>query len=280
MSLQFIKMHGLGNDFVILDARKTALQLNPHQIQRIADRNRGVGCDQVIVLKNSAKSADLYMGIYNADGSEAAACGNATRCVAELEMNARGVNQLSIESPYDVLHASRSSVLGGALITVDMGTALTEWNAIPLSKHMDTLNIDVGIAALPPAVGVNMGNPHAVFFVKQVDKTDIAMLGKQVEYHTLFPARTNVEFVEVKDRTHMRMRVWERGSGITLACGSGACAVMVAAVRRGLTERKADIELDGGILHMEWLENGHVLMTGPVATSFTGELSDAFLNLK
>ena len=270
-------MHGLGNDFVILDARKTAFNPTPDLIKRIADRHRGVGCDQVIVLKNSPKSADLYMGIYNADGSEAAACGNATRCVADLEMNARGLDTLSIESPYDVLHASRSNVMGGDLVTVDMGTALTEWNAIPLSKHVDTLNIDVGISSLPPAVGVNMGNPHAVFFVKSIDKIDIATLGKQVEHHTLFPARTNVEFVEVKDRAHMRMRVWERGAGITLACGSGACAVMVAAVRRGLTERKADIELDGGTLHMEWLENGHVLMTGPVATSFTGELSDTFL---
>ncbi len=269
-------MHGLGNDFVILDARKTGFQPTPDQIKRIADRNRGVGCDQLIVLKDSAKAADLYMGIYNADGSEAAACGNATRCVADLEMNARGVNELRIESPYDVLHATRSN----GLITVDMGTALTEWNAIPLSKHMDTLNIDMGIAGLPPAVAVNMGNPHAVFFVKNVEKTDIATLGKQVEHHALFPARTNVEFIEVKSRTHMRMRVWERGAGITLACGSGACAVIVAAVRRGLTERKADIDLDGGRLHMEWLDNGHVLMTGPVATSFTGVLPDAFLNQK
>ncbi len=276
MPITFIKMHGLGNDFVILDSRKSGFQPTPEQIKRIADRNRGVGCDQVIVLKNSPKSADLYMGIYNADGSEAAACGNATRCVAELEMNARGVNTLNIESPYDVLKARRS----GALITVDMGAALLEWNAIPLSKHMDTLNVDMGIAALPPAVAVNMGNPHAVFFVKDVEKTDITTLGRQVETHSLFPARTNVEFIEVKDRTHMRMRVWERGAGITLACGSGACAAMVAAVRRGLTERKADIQLDGGVLNMEWLENGHVLMTGPVATSFTGELSEALLSGK
>ena len=276
MPIPFIKMHGLGNDFVILDARKTAFGPTPDQIKRIANRNCGVGCDQVILIKDSVKSADLYMGIYNADGSEAAACGNATRCVAELEMNARGVNQLSIESPYDVLHASR----GGSLITVDMGTALTEWNTIPLSKSIDTLNVEMGIAGLQSAVAVNMGNPHAVFFVKHMEKIDIATLGKQVEHHPLFPARTNVEFVEVIDRTHMRMRVWERGTGITLACGSGACAVIVAAVRRGLTERKADIELDGGTLHMEWLENGHVLMTGPVATSFTGELPDAFLNQK
>lgn len=276
MPIIFIKMHGLGNDFVILDSRKNGFQPTPDQIKRIADRNRGVGCDQLIVLKNTTKAADLYMGIYNADGSEAAACGNATRCVAELEMNARGVNTLAIESPYDVLKASRS----GALITVDMGAALLEWNAIPLSKHMDTLNVDVGIPALPPAVAVNMGNPHAVFFVKDVEKTDITTLGRQVETHSLFPARTNVEFIEVKDRTHMRMRVWERGAGITLACGSGACAAMVAAVRRGLTERKADIQLDGGVLNMEWLENGHVLMTGPVATSFTGELSEALLNGK
>lgn len=276
MPVTFIKMHGLGNDFVILDARKSGFQPTPEQIRRIADRNRGVGCDQVILIKNSTKGADLYMGIHNADGSQAAACGNATRCVADLEMNVRGVSALTIESPYDILKTTRS----GSLITVDMGAALMEWNAIPLSKPLDTLNIDMGIGGLPPAVGVNMGNPHAVFFVKDVAKTDITTWGRQVETHSLFPARTNVEFVEVKDRTHMRMRVWERGAGITLACGSGACAVIVAAVRRGLTERKADIELDGGVLHMEWLENGHVLMTGPVATSFTGELSEALLNGK
>lgn len=276
MPISFIKMHGLGNDFVILDARNNGFAPTPDQIKRIADRHRGIGCDQVIVIKNSSKGADVYMSIYNADGSEAAACGNATRCVAELEMNARGINALSIESPYDILKTTRN----GSLITVDMGAALMEWNAIPLSKQLDTLTIDMGIAGLPPGVGVNMGNPHAVFFVKDVAKTDIATWGRHVETHSLFPARTNVEFVQVKDRTHMRMRVWERGAGITLACGSGACAVMVAAVRRGLTERKADIELDGGVLHMEWLENGHVLMTGPVATSFTGEISEALLNGK
>ncbi len=274
MPVAFIKMHGLGNDFVILDARRAAFEPTPEHIKRIADRHRGVGCDQVIVLRHSSKSADLYMGIYNADGTQAAACGNATRCVADLGMTARGISHLSIESPYDVLHASRK----GDLITVDMGTALTEWNAIPLSRHVDTLAVDVGIAGLPSAVAVNVGNPHAVFFVKHVDKMDVACLGRQVEHHPLFPARTNVEFVEIKDRAHMRMRVWERGAGITLACGSGACAVMVAAVRRGLTERKADIELDGGTLHMEWLENGHVIMTGAVATSFSGELPDSFLH--
>lgn len=267
-------MHGLGNDFVILDARKTSFDPEQGRLKRIADRNRGVGCDQIIVLNHSTKAADLYMGIYNADGSQAAACGNATRCVAELEMNAKGVDALKIESPYDILHAMRR----GELITVDMGAALTQWNEIPLSRHSDTLNVELGISDLPPAVAVNMGNPHAVFFVQDISKTDIAGWGRQVEHHTLFPARTNVEFVQVLDRTHMRMRVWERGAGITLACGSGACAVMVAAVRRGLTERHADIELDGGTLHMEYLENGHVLMTGPVATSFSGELSDTLLN--
>ncbi|NDE90385.1 MAG: diaminopimelate epimerase [Alphaproteobacteria bacterium] len=275
MPVSFIKMHGLGNDFVILDSRLNGFTPTPDQIKRIADRNRGVGCDQVIVLGPAPnKNADVNMGIFNADGSTAGACGNATRCVADLEMNARAVNNVAIQSPYDVLQAHRNSTL----ITVDMGIAQTEWNSIPLSKHIDTLSIDVAIKGLPPAVAVNMGNPHAVFFVSDVEKMDIATFGKQVEHHSLFPARTNVEFVEVKSRTQMRMRVWERGAGITQACGSGACAVMVAAVRRGLTDRKADIILDGGVLSMEWLDNGHVLMTGPVATSFTGELSDDLLN--
>jgi diaminopimelate epimerase len=273
MPIRFIKMHGLGNDFVILDARINGFTPTADQIKRIADRNRGVGCDQLIVLTQSA-TADVTMGIYNADGTSAAACGNATRCIADLEMNARNVNALTIESPYAVLKATRN----GTLITIDMGVAQLEWNAIPLSKAMDTLSIDTGIAGLPPAVAVNMGNPHAVFFVDNLAGLDIASLGKQVECSPLFPQRTNVEFIEVKSPAHMRMRVWERGAGITLACGSGACAVIVAAVRRGLTRRKADIELDGGTLNMEWLDNGHVLMTGPVATSFSGELADALLN--
>lgn len=275
MPISFVKMHGLGNDFVILDSRKNHFVPNAEQVRRIADRHRGVGCDQLIVLaapKN--KNADVYMQIMNGDGSTAGACGNATRCVAVLEMQARGSNQVLIETSYDCLQAKAH----GANITVDMGAAQMEWRDIPLALELDTLNIEMEIDGLPPAVGVSMGNPHAVFFIDDAERMDVARLGPRVERHVFFPQRTNVEFVEVIDRTHLRMRVWERGMGITQACGSGACAVAVAAVRRGLAERKVEIMLDGGVLQLEWLENGRVQMTGPVAYSFSGELSDTLLN--
>jgi diaminopimelate epimerase len=279
MPVPFLKMHGLGNDFVILDARKNSFHPTPLQIKRIADRNRGVGCDQLIVLdtpknKTANKNADLYMGIFNSDGTMAGACGNATRCVAKIEMDTTGKHSIAIESPCDILHATRND----DLITIDMGIARSLWNEIPLSNDMDTLHVNVGVDGLSPAVCVNTGNPHAVFFIDSVDAVDIAVLGKQVENNPLFPQKTNVEFAEVKNRNTIRMRVWERGAGITLACGTGACATLVAAVRRGLTERKADVILDGGVLSIEWLENNHVMMTGPAVFSFSGVLSDELLH--
>jgi diaminopimelate epimerase len=274
MPVPFLKMHGLGNDFVILDARKNSFHPTPLQIKRIADRNRGVGCDQLIVLdapKN--KTADLYMGIFNSDGTMAGACGNATRCVAKIEMDTRGKDSITIESPCDILYATRRD----DLITIDMGIARSSWDEIPLLNDIDTLNVNVGVDGLPSAVCVNMGNPHAVFFIDNVESIDVATLGKQIEHHVFFSQKTNVEFAEVKNRNTIRMRVWERGAGITLACGTGACATLVAAVRRGLTERKADVMLDGGTLTIEWLENNHVMMTGPTAFSFSGVLSDELL---
>lgn len=267
-------MHGLGNDFVILDARVHGFELSPRQIIRIADRHKGVGCDQLIVLDVPRhKDADVFMHIFNPDGSDGGACGNATRCVAWLDMQARGCEKMNIETGAGLLNAKRQ----GDLFSVDMGKAKLEWNDIPLAREMDTLMVDVGIKGLPPATCVNMGNPHAVFFVDDVQNIDIATLGTKIEQHSIFPKRTNVEFAHVIDKDHIRMRVWERGAGLTLACGSGACATLVAAARRGLTHKKADIILDGGTLHIAWLENGHVDMTGPVAFSFAGELSDALL---
>lgn len=274
MPLSFSKMHGAGNDFVILDARKQPIGLTSVQIGLIADRNKGVGCDQLIVMEPPrAAGAAVFMAIYNSDGSHSGACGNATRCVARLLMEETGRESLVIETVSGLLPVTRT----GAVYTVDMGPARTDWGAIPLSTAQDTLSLDVHVPGLPPAVAVNMGNPHAVFFVPDIARCDVARLGPLVERHGFFPERTNVEFVQVESRTRLRMRVWERGSGITLACGSGACAALVAAARRGLSERKAKLVLDGGTLLIEWLENNHVLMSGPAALSFTGVLADELL---
>lgn len=274
MPVPFIKMHGLGNDFVILDARVSGFMPTAQQIVRIADRHRGVGFDQLVVLeKPRTPATDLFMHIFNCDGSRAGACGNVTRCVARLEHATSDKKKIFIETDAGVLQAD----VAKNSITIDMGEARTEWKDIPLVRQMDTLAIDTGKAGLPLAVGVNVGNPHAVFFVDRVEVVDVPVMGPQIETHPLFPEKTNVSFAEVIDRNTIRLRVWERGVGITQACGSAACATLVAAVRRDLSEHKAKIILDGGELQIEWLENGHVLMTGGTSYSFKGELSDELL---
>lgn len=265
--ISFKKMHGLGNDFVILDGRKDAVSLTQSQIQHIADRHRGVGCDQVIVIEAPEDAgATAFMRIYNPDGSVAGACGNATRCVADILMREAGADKVVVQTIAGLLACTRA---GTADVTVDMGPARLNWDQIPLSKDCDTLHLPL----TGDPVGVNMGNPHAVLFVADADKADVAGIGPGIEKDPLFPDRTNVEFVSVLGKDHLRMRVWERGAGITQACGSGACAVAVAAIRRGLTGRKVAVTLDGGDLAIEWREdNGHVLMTGPLTYSFQGTL--------
>ncbi len=273
MPFPFIKMHGLGNDFVIMDARKNAVSLNADIIRRIADRHRGVGCDQLIVLEEPKnKNADLFMAIYNSDGSRAGMCGNAARCIGAVELNKKA-GALRIETDSATLTATAAN----DLIAVDMGPALLGWQDIPLAHAANTLGLDTGKTGLPLAVAVSMGNPHCVFFMQHVEGIDLAGIGPQIERHPLFPERTNVEFAEVINRMQIRMRVWERGAGVTQACGSGACAVLVAAVQRDLTERKAEIILDGGSLFVEWLENGHVVLSGPAAFSFSGEIADSLM---
>jgi diaminopimelate epimerase len=209
------------------------------------------------------------MRIHNPDGSEAGACGNATRCIAARVMRELGADEITVETISGLLktRAGRSD-----LITVDMGEARTDWRDIPVATACDTLHLPLANGPLADPVGVNVGNPHAVFFVPDVAAIDLPQLGPQLEHAPLFPERANIEIVQVLGRTHLRMRVWERGAGITQACGSGACAALVAAVRRGLTGRQADVALDGGVLTIEWLENGHVLMTGPWRESFRGEI--------
>jgi len=269
--LPFTKMQGLGNDFVVLDARRAPIPLSPAERRRIADRRRGVGCDQLIVLEPAVSAgADIFMRIYNPDGSEAGACGNATRCVSGRLMAESGADRMTVQTISGLLPARRRE---GGRICVDMGKAKTDWRDVPVNVECDTLHLPLNLGLLQDPVGVNMGNPHAVFFVDDVDAIALETIGPKLEHAPLFPERANIEIVQVLSPEKLRMRVWERGAGITLACGSGACATLVAAARRGLTGRRAEVVLDGGPLEIEWLENGHVLMTGPWAESFTGEIA-------
>ncbi len=265
-ALKFIKMHGLGNDFVILDGRGTPIELTSAQTQAIADRRRGIGCDQLILLEETSKGADLKMRIRNADGGEVEACGNATRCIGKLVMDENGSDHASIETIGGILTATKAP----AGITVDMGPAYLDWQDIPLSGETDTLSLDMSEGPMQDPVAVGMGNPHAVFFVNDTTAIDLETVGPILEHHALYPNRTNVEAAEIVSRNHIRLRVWERGVGITEACGTGACATLVAAARRDLTERKAIVELDGGSLEIEWRDDNHVLMTGPTEMSYTG----------
>ncbi len=272
---KFIKMHGLGNDFVVLDRRANASAVTPALARAVADRHTGIGCDQVIVIaKSTTGLADAELVFFNPDGGTSAACGNGTRCVASLLMGETGAEHLVLETGAGLLDAERAP--NGA-ICVDMGFAKTEWRDIPLSQAGDTLHLGIAEGALVDPVGVGIGNPHAVFFVEDVSAIDLERLGPKLEHHEMFPERANIGVAEVRAPGRIRLRVWERGAGITRACGSGACAAAVAASRRQLTGRKIEVELDGGVLAIEWLENGHVLMTGPVAISFTGEIDEALL---
>lgn len=269
----FVKMHGLGNDFVIFDGRSDRLDLTDDQVRHIASRNRGIGCDQLITLWPSER-ADVFMRIQNADGSEVNACGNATRCVGDIILTEKNAENITIETGAGLLHAKRL----GDLIQVDMGVPLRHWQDIPLSQDMNTDNLDLNVGPLSHPVAVNMGNPHAVFFVDQVDGIELENLGPEIEHHPLFPERVNVSIIENRGQGQLRHRVWERGAGITEACGSAACATIVAATVRGLVDREATIELDGGTLHMTWDDNDHVHMTGSATYVYEGQIDLAQLS--
>lgn len=271
----FVKMHGLGNDFVVLDTRARPIPLDSEHARAIADRKTGIGCDQLITLEPAHdRQADAFMRIRNADGGEVEACGNAARCIATLLMRETGRDRVVIETVMGLLGAERRA---DGLVAVDMGPARLDWRDIPLARAMDTLHLDVTAGPLRDPVAVNIGNPHAVFFVSDAEAIDLERLGPEIERHELFPERINVEAVHRGADGALRMRVWERGVGITRACGTGACASLVAASRRGLTGRKATVVLDGGPLVIEWREDNHVVMTGPVATSFSGRLDPSLL---
>jgi diaminopimelate epimerase len=271
----FIKMHGLGNDFVVLDSRARPLTLTGPQVAALADRHTGIGCDQLVVIGPArGATSDAWMSIYNADGSEVGACGNATRCVAWALMTESGQKHVVIETKAGLLDAE---MRGPLQVAVDMGHVGLDWRDMPLSQAIDTLHLGIAVGPLADPVGISMGNPHAVFFVDDADAVDLAAWGPSLEHHSLFPERCNIEIAQILDYDRIRMRVWERGAGITQACGTGACATLVAAARRGLTGRSATLLLDGGTLAIEWLPDDHVLMTGPVAVAFTGILDDTLL---
>ena len=273
--LPFKKMHGLGNDFVVIDAREHDITFDDAAAKRIADRRTGVGCDQFIVLE-PAKSdgADVFMRIRNQDGGEVGACGNATRCIADQIMNEMTSESAVIETLAGHLKTWRAD---NGLVSVDMGPVHTDWQSIPLSREMDTLKLDLNVGALKTPAAVNVGNPHCSFFVEDAEHTVIEKIGPEVEKHPLFPERTNVQIIQVLSEKRIRVRVWERGVGMTQASGSSACATAVNAHRRGRTGPKVEVVLDGGILIVEHTADNRVIQTGAFATSFEGVLDDDLL---
>lgn len=274
MRATFLKMHGCGNDFVVFDERAGSLGLTPARAAAIADRHTGVGCDQFIAIEPGGNGADAFMRIRNPDGGEAGACGNATRCVASMLLAESGRDRLTIRTISGDLACER---LPNGQIRVDMGPVRLDWRDIPLARAMDTLAIDLSAGPVSRPAAASMGNPHATFFVPDMDAVPITDIGPVLEHDPIFPARANIGFVQVLNPGRIRLRVWERGAGLTLACGSGACAAVVNAARRGLTGRTAEVIADGGTLTITWRDDNHVLMTGPVTTSFTGQIDlDAF----
>jgi len=277
MNRPFLKMNGLGNDFIVIDARQQPFAPRPDEIVAWGDRAAGIGFDQLISIEGSGQD-DAFMRVWNADGGRVETCGNALRCVAwylnpKAEDRTLTIDTLGGRTRARVLAADDRT----GTASVDMGKPRLLWSEIPLSEEMDTLRLELQVGPIDAPLyhtpcAVNMGNPHIVFFVADMDRVDVAGAGSLIENHPLFPDGVNVEFAQILDRQTIRMRVWERGAGITKACGTGACATLVAAVRRGLCERAADIVMDGGPLHIAWAENDHVIMTSAVAVEFAGEL--------
>lgn len=266
--LPFMKMHGLGNDFVVLDARRHDLAVTPELARALGDRHRGVGFDQLAVIAEDDE-ADAHLTFYNADGSLSAACGNATRCIARHLIEETGRAALRLRTERGILLAEEA---GDGLTRVNMGAPLLDWDAIPLAEAMETLHLPIE----GDPVGTGMGNPHCTFFVADAESVALTELGPRFEHHPLFPERTNVEFVQVLSPDAIRLRIWERGTGVTLASGSCSCAAAVAAARRGLTGRRVAVHVDGGTIGIDWREDG-VWMTGPTAHVFDGFLTPAFL---
>ncbi len=268
LGLRFMKMHGAGNDFVVIDSRRREAVMTPALARALGDRHRGVGFDQLAEIRD-ADQADFQLDFWNSDGSRAGACGNATRCVSDYVMTALGRNAVSLVTARGGLAAVRRS---DGRVSVNMGQPQRHWAEVPLSHEVDVLHLPL----MDDPVALGMGNPHCVFFVPDADRVDLARVGPIWEHDPLYPQRTNVEFVTLVGPDHLRMRVWERGAGITLACGSGACAAAVAAHLRGLTGRQVTLDMDGGTLEVDWRDDG-VWLCGPVQHVFDGWLSPELL---
>ena len=276
----FRKMNGLGNEFVVLDGRSDAIAMSPALARAIADRQSGIGCDQVILMEPSGP-ADVRMRIWNNDGGEVESCGNASRCIADLLFDETGRDTITIDTTGGFLICTRAD---GGRVTVDMGVPRFGWQDIPLSEPFhDTRAIELQVGPIDrpllhsPSV-VNVGNPHCIFWVADVNAHDLGRFGPMLEYHPLFPDRANISLCQVRDREHLVLKVWERGAGLTRACGTAACAAAVSAARKGLSGRAVRVTLPGGDLDIAWRESDdHVLMTGPVAYEFSGTLPGSIL---
>ena len=270
----FVKMNGLGNEIVVVDMRRQPAAISAADA-RAAAQPGGAPYDQLMALyPPRTAGTDSLVRIYNNDGSEAGACGNATRCVASVVMDERKTDQVIVQTISGLLESQKvgDGANGLPVISVDMGLARLDWRDIPVAGACDTNHLPVGAGPLQDPVGTNVGNPHATFFVEALDTIPLAELGPKLERDPFFPERANIGVVQVMARDKLKLRVWERGAGLTLACGSGACAAVVAASRRGLVDRKADVVLEQGTLGIEWLRDDHVMMTGGIALAFKGEL--------
>lgn len=280
--IPFRKMNGLGNEILVVDARRSPLRLSADAIRRLADPERGIGFDQLMTLERPRAGGDLRTRIFNADGDEVEACGNGSRCIGQIALSESGRNRVSIETEAGLVTACAAGAADR--ITVDMGKPRFDWQDIPLAEPFhDTRAIElrIGPADAPilhsPSV-VNMGNPHAIFWVDDVEAYDLARIGPMLEWHPIFPERANISLAQIEARDRITLRVWERGAGLTRACGTAACAAVAAAARKNLTERTATVALPGGDLLIEWRDSDdHVLMTGPVETEFEGVLKTGTL---
>ena len=267
--IEFTKMHGLGNDFVIIDRRSNKIEINDNLIQKLSDRRTGAGCDQLITINNPSNgNADVSIDIFNPSGDKAEACGNGTRCVAKILFDENNKKEtLKILSDAGTLIAKKA----GDEISVNMGKLTTDWEKIPLSKEMDSLNVPIEVKGFDKGVAVNIGNPHIVFFGKSIENINLNQIGPKIEKHNFFPNKTNVEFIEILNSNTIKMKVWERGAGVTLACGSGACAAVYAGWKKKLIESNAEVQLEKGSLHINIVDE-EAIMTGPAEISYNGSI--------
>jgi diaminopimelate epimerase len=265
--IEFIKMHGLGNDFVIIDRRYSSIEITKEIINKLSNRKTGAGCDQLITIeKGLSDKYDARIQIYNSNGDTAEACGNGTRCVAKLLFDEKNLSNIKLQSLAGILIAEKTD---NNLISVNLGKISYHWEDIPIVKKLDTLNIPIKINNFSPGVAINIGNPHVVFFGKNIDTFNLNKFGPQIENNSLFPNKTNVEIVEVINRKLIKMRVWERGAGITLACGSGACAAVYAGMLKKLTDNEVEVKLVKGSLYIK-IQNNEAIMIGPAEISYRG----------